>query len=246
MTWWVHDAFQTGGPVLVFSWVFWVIASITLHELAHGWVAIRQGDNTPRQLGHMTLNPIVHMGWMSLFFFALAGFAWGLMPTDPSRYRNRRLGRVLVAAAGPMMNLLLSVLSLSGMSVWLWAIATHRIEPAEHTARNVLEFLYMGGFLNIVLCAFNLLPVPPLDGSAILGGVSRRLDAFFDRPGVRMYGMLVVLLVFFQVLDRPLQDFAQTFSSRLATAVYKMLPGETQAPEIGRPAADPAAADPAR
>jgi hypothetical protein len=53
--------------------------------------------------------------------------------------------------------------------------------------------------------------------------------------------MLVVLLVFFQVLDRPLQDFAQTFSSRLATAVYKMLPGETAAPEIGLPAADPAA-----
>ena len=205
MQWWVHQAYENGGIVLLFSWVFWVIGSITLHELSHGWAALANGDRTPRELGHMTLNPVVHMGWMSLVFFAITGLAWGLMPTDPRRYRHERRGRVLVAAAGPAMNLAIAVVALTAIPVWSLLVAKGTIAAAPHTFINVLRFLEIGGFLNLVLAAFNLLPVPPLDGSAILAGASRRLDRFYSQPAVQMYGMVVMLLLFFGVVDVPLQ-----------------------------------------
>ncbi len=69
MTWWVHDLYQQGRTVELISWTFWVIFSITLHELAHGWTAILQGYDTTRRLNRMTLNPFVHMGGMSLIMF---------------------------------------------------------------------------------------------------------------------------------------------------------------------------------
>ncbi|MBT5381502.1 MAG: site-2 protease family protein, partial [Phycisphaerae bacterium] len=90
------------------SWIFWVLLSITLHELAHGWAAIWEGDKTPIETGHMSANPVVHMGRFSLIVFALIGFAWGLMPVRPWRFRHGRLGEAIVAIAGPAMNLALA------------------------------------------------------------------------------------------------------------------------------------------
>ena len=85
--WWMADLWQQ-NPMLLCSWVFWVILSICLHELGHGYAAIKCGDDTPRLSGHMTLNPIVHMGVPSLVMFAIVGIAWGMMPVDPSRFRR--------------------------------------------------------------------------------------------------------------------------------------------------------------
>ena len=101
-TWWVIEAWEQ-SPVLLGSWVFWVFFSITLHELGHGWAAMRVGDQTPRLTGHMTWNPIVHMGPVSLVLFALLGLCWGAMPVDPSRFRGKHAD-AKVAFAGPMMN----------------------------------------------------------------------------------------------------------------------------------------------
>lgn len=229
MTWWVHRAFEDGGTVLVFSWAFWVIGSIVLHELAHGWAAIANGDDTPRELGHMTLNPVVHMGWMSLAFFALAGFAWGLMPTDPSRYRHPRRGRVLVAAAGPATNLALAVLAALAGGTWLWAIESGRITAADHTVANVLQFFYVGAFINLVLGVLNLMPIPPLDGGAILAGASRTLDRWYSQPAVRMYGLLVVMVIFFSAVLVPVQRAMATTSmggiAVVSMALLERFPG---------------------
>jgi Zn-dependent protease len=229
MTWWVHDAYQNGGVIYLFSWIFWVLFSIVLHELAHGWAAIANGDNTPRELGHITANPVVHMGWSSLIFFAIAGIAWGMMPTNPSRYRNERRGRVLVAAAGPAMNLLLAFLSLTGLAFWIWASATGRISPEKQTFTNTALFLYLGGFLNLVLACFNMLPVPPLDGSQVLAGASRRLAAFYQRPDVQAYGMILVLLVFFTTIDAPLQRALRDASDDYVVWVTEKLTGPSPA-----------------
>ena len=225
MQWWAHEAFEQGGVVLLFSWVFWVIGSIVLHELAHGWAAIANGDGTPRETGHMTLNPIVHMGWMSLAMFAILGLAWGLMPTNPDRYRHERRGRVLVAAAGPAMNVLLAVLALTGAGAWAWAVNTGRVSPAPHTAHNVDLFLRLGGFLNLMLAAFNLLPVPPLDGSRILAGASRTMDRFYAQPAVAAYGMLVVLFLFFGTVELPLQRALARQANAYSSWVERSLGG---------------------
>ncbi len=191
MGWWVADLYQSGAVVELISWIFWVIFSITLHELAHGWAALWQGDDTPRRYHRMTLNPIVHMGWYSLLIFAFIGIAWGLMPTDPSKYRWRRQGRIMVSGAGPAMNILLAWISLTLAALWF-------VYGPQQTnlADNVYTFLFLGGWLNIALAVFNLLPVPPLDGSSILAGASFRMYRLYQHPNAPMVGMLFILVVF--------------------------------------------------
>jgi len=99
------------------AFLFWGIFSITMHELAHGWAALSQGDDTPRIYGRMTANPVVHMGWMSLILLVLTGIAWGMMPTDPSKYRWGRRGRIIVSGAGPAMNVLLWAICWGGLGL---------------------------------------------------------------------------------------------------------------------------------
>ena len=159
--WWVTDALET-SPMLLVAWVFWVIFSITLHELAHGWAAIHRGDRTPIEQGRMTLNPIVHMGPMSLIVFALVGIAWGAMPINPMRLRGRHADAA-VAVAGPLMNISLAVVAGVGAGVVL-----RYTDPSGGVWFNVWLFFSAGCWLNLLLAAFNLLPAPPLDGSKIL------------------------------------------------------------------------------
>ena len=192
MSWWVHDLYQSGRIVVLISWIFWVIFSISMHELAHGWAALWQGDQTPRRLGHMTVNPLVHMGGTSLLVFAIIGIAWGAMPVDPSRFRWGRRGRVVVSAAGPAMNLLLAFAALTLLVGWL------AVGPGGGNLHsNLATFLFTGGWLNILLAFFNLLPIPPLDGSSILSGLSFRAYRFYQKPQAVMIGMFVLLVVFF-------------------------------------------------
>lgn len=185
--WWVHYYYQTGQTVLLLSLIFWVIFSICLHELGHGWAALWQGDNTPRELGHMTMNPLVHMGPMSLLVFALIGIAWGVMPTNPSRYRWGRRGHIVVSAAGPAMNVLIALVALTAAGLWRAFAGTD-----TQFTDNVDTFLWAGGMINIVLAGFNLLPIPPLDGSGILSGMSFRAYQFFRSSNASIFGLFVV------------------------------------------------------
>lgn len=183
--WWVHDVYNRAGAAALVSWIFWVLLSITLHELAHGWTAVWQGDDTPRRLGRLTANPVVHMGPMSLLVFAVIGIAWGLMPIDPGRFRSGRWGRVMVSAAGPAMNLGLVLVAVMLGAAWT------RYAPGP----AIEAFFLYGAFLNLVLAGFNLLPVPPLDGSAILAGFSWRYDHWCRQPRVAMVGLFLMMFL---------------------------------------------------
>ena len=161
----IENLFEPGGQLFFVCVVLTVIISIVLHELAHGWVAIWQGDDTPRISGHMTADPLTHMGGMSLFALVLVGIAWGAMPVNPNRFRHR-YGDALVSVAGPAMNILLALISLTVLVLWRKASG-----PAvDGTAMGNLQFfLSVFGTWNIVLAIFNMVPVPPLDGSNVLG-----------------------------------------------------------------------------
>lgn len=172
MGWWVADLWQspTRGPVWVVSWLVWIIASIVLHELAHGVVAIRYGDDTPRHAGHMTWNPLVHMGGYSLLALAIFGIAWGAMPVDSSRLRGRH-AEALVLAAGPATNLVLAIITTVLLIFWdpfAAGLITPAVTVGEPLGSNLSIFLFVGAFLNLILVMFNLLPVVPLDGGRIL------------------------------------------------------------------------------
>jgi len=202
--WWISDLWQAGQVAELCSWLFWVIAAITLHELAHGWAALWQGDETPRELGHMTPNPLVHMGPWSLLMLLLFGFAWGLMPTDPSRYRWGRRGRIVVAGAGPAMNLALAFLCLTALGVYLAKGLGDGSGELDQSQRNLIVFLRTGGWLNLVLAAFNLLPIFPLDGSSILAGISRTWYRWMHHPNFRNASFILLILVFVSGVLRPL------------------------------------------
>lgn len=219
--WWVHFYIQDGRFVTLVSQIFWVLLSICLHELAHGWAALHQGDDTPRRLNRMTMNPLVHMGGMSLLVFALIGFAWGAMPTDRSQYRNRRVGRVVVAAAGPAMNIALAIVALTAAAVWEQYAATM---VSANLYENGLQFLMVGGWLNIVLVALNLLPIPPLDGSEILSGLSPAVDRMFQNPQAQMFGMFALLAVFITGVGSLFFVVASEVSNAYVTLLQVPLP----------------------
>ncbi len=197
--WWLADAWQH-SPVYLVSWVFWLVFSITLHELGHGWAAIRCGDRTPIELGHMTWNPAVHIGTPGLIAFFLFGIAWGAMPVNPSRFRGRR-DDLIVSAAGPAMNVGLSLVCGTALGLWI-ALAggwtSDSISLGSITLYdNVQTFLMLGCGLNAVLVVLNLLPIPPLDGSRILANVYAPYDRLISHGNAPVVGLILFAMVFF-------------------------------------------------
>ncbi|MGQ0629357.1 MAG: site-2 protease family protein [Phycisphaerales bacterium] len=192
--WWVTRVLENQGPVVLAAWIGWVIVSIVLHELAHGWMAIRCGDRTPIDRGHWTLNPIVHMGWFSLLVFALVGIAWGAMPVDPARLR-RRHDDALVAVAGPAMNLLLALLCLVGLvaSIALIRFAGPSFLPDILTHAAII--FDIGLFLNLALALFNLLPVPPLDGSRIVASYVEPYRRLLSTEAGRAIAVVLIIVM---------------------------------------------------
>lgn len=210
--WWTHRVFENHGAAGVFGWVVWVIGSIVLHELAHGWAAIWQGDDTPRRLNRLTWNPLVHMGHVSLVMFALIGIAWGQMPVNPYHFRRWgwRWGGVAVTFAGPLMNIALAIVALIGLAAWFY------VGPkTDPIATNGLTILYFGVFLNIALALFNLFPIPPLDGGRIAMALSRPYRQFFDRPDAVYFSMGALIVFFVTPLSDAFFAFARNITASL-------------------------------
>ncbi|MBG79937.1 MAG: site-2 protease family protein [Phycisphaerae bacterium] len=226
MGWWVHNAFDSGGPIFLLSWIFWVLLSITLHELAHGWAAIWEGDMTPRELGRMTANPIVHMGTMSLVVFAIIGIAWGMMPVNPSRFRHRRWGDAIVAVAGPAMNILLAFACLTALGIWQGNYTpptTAELDPTWQ--QQAMLFLLIGGWLNLVLCLLNLIPVPPLDGSRILASCSWKIRELYRHPQAQFAGLFIFMMIFIGGIADGAFQWTMVMANRYANFVSSLFGG---------------------
>ena len=171
--------------------------SLGLHGRARGSAARWQGADTPRQMGHMTADPMVHMGGMSLLMLAIVGIAFGAMPVNPRNFRSR-YGDALVSAAGPAMNFLLALMAYIGLAIWL---KTAGFAP-EGPTRNGQVFLTVFGFINIALGIFNLLPVPPLDGSTVLGNFVPAYRRWLNSLGNPMFLFFILFIV---LMNAPFQ-----------------------------------------
>ena len=199
MDWWWAGPLLENNPVALVSWVVVIIGSIVLHELAHGWVATWLGDDTPRVTGHLTLNPLVHIPPMAWLLFVAFGFTWGLMPVDPSRLRGR-YASAMVAVAGPLMNLLIAGAAVVGLSLWFGLGQGHWTgsQPIEDPLfTNMARFLLYGVMLNVILCLFNLLPVPPLDGWRIAADLFPPFRRLFESERGAQIGLACFILLFF-------------------------------------------------
>ena len=183
-----------------------ILLAVTVHEVAHGYVADRLGDPTARQAGRLTLNPIPHI---DLFFTILLPFLLILsgtgvifggakpVPVDVSRLHKPRRDWALVGAAGPLSNLFIAVLLSALLSVLLhWGVIS--------ASSGLTEILNVGIFVNVLLAVFNLIPIPPLDGSRVVQYAlgSRALEAYreFERFGL-------IVIVFLVVFFPPAQTF---------------------------------------
>jgi Zn-dependent protease len=175
--------------VLLFRALALLVAA-PLHELAHAYAADRLGDPTPRRFGRLTLNPLAHLDPLGTILLLVAGFGWAKpVPIDPSYFPDWRRGLVLVAAAGPLANVILAFLF--GLPFKLGVLP-----PAPFS-----ELLLTLVFINAVLAVFNLIPVPPLDGSKILIGLlPGPLGLAYAR--LQNYGVLILFaLIWFRVTD---------------------------------------------
>jgi Zn-dependent protease len=172
-----------------------VLVSLTLHELAHAWVAWKLGDPTAKEQGRLTLNPIVHLDPLGTLMFVLTAlianlpFGWARpVPVNPGYFRRAKEGMAIVAAAGPLMNFVIALVCLG--LFWHGGFGLQALE--------VLENAYI---VNVVLGLFNLIPVPPLDGSRI---VAVLMDNATYARWVRLdeVGMVTVLGLFFLFQDQ--------------------------------------------
>jgi Zn-dependent protease len=216
--WWVHDLWNAGMGTELVAWIFWVIFSITLHELAHGWAAIWEGDDTPRVTGHMTVNPVVHMGLPSMIFLLIMSIAWGMMPVNPYKFRHGKWGRILVSFAGPAMNLVIAFVVLTVLG---FVIEQPRAFEVSQT--DVETFLLTGGFLNLMLFALNMLPVPPLDGSNILANLSNTVASWYSHPRAQMAGLLLFFLLIMTNMFGVAFMWAQYCAAKYALFISSLL-----------------------
>jgi Zn-dependent protease len=179
----LHD-----NPRYFCAWCITVIVSICIHELSHGIVAIWRGDRTPIETGHMTVNPVVHMGLMSFVLLLVAGIAWGSMPVDPRRLRGR-YSPALVALAGPASNFLMAAIALAAFSIYT---------PAPLADEPPMQFLlWIFGYVNIALGIFNLIPIPPLDGSRVMANLSNDYARLVVSLRANGGSTVIFLLIFF-------------------------------------------------
>ncbi len=202
------------GRVALAAWLAWIVVSIVLHELAHGWMAIRCGDDTPRLMGHMTLDPIKHMGLYSLVALAVCGITWGAMPVNVENLR-RRHDDALVALAGPLTNVLLAVLCLVGSILAKMLLTGNAMDYA-----SIVFFL--GLVLNATLAAFNMLPVPPLDGSKVLASFVPAYRDFIYTPGAAIVG-LVFVFTMGGIVIAPVVSWVRTKADVIERAVLHAL-----------------------
>lgn len=190
------------GNIFHFDWAtvpFRLIAFViafSLHEWAHAFVAWRLGDNTAKQEGRLTINPIPHIDPFGLLLILFGPFGWAKpVPVNPARFRgNRRLGMVYVSAAGPLVNLVLAFV----FAVLFDAFLTSKFLPtlSDKWADAIVYTLWFSVVINCGLFVFNLLPIHPLDGNKIFRFLApRSMDKFFYQLDI--YGPWVLLLIVF-------------------------------------------------
>ena len=177
------------------TFIFFVIAlviAITIHEFSHAWVATLLGDPTAKLSGRVTLNPISHLDPLGTIMIFLAGFGWGRpVPYNPNFVRKGKLGEALIALAGPVSNIIMAFLFALPARIYFWQTG---VFPTD----NIFRFLAIVVTLNVLLAAFNLIPVPPLDGSKVLYLILDKLSlGHVDWAAFERVGPMVLLAVIF-------------------------------------------------
>jgi Zn-dependent protease len=177
-------------PVLFVLLAIALIGALTLHEFAHAAAATVQGDRLPRATGRLSINPVRHLDPLGTLMIFLVGFGWAKpVQFRPEALRSKRFGAALVALAGPLMNL---ALSLAGVLVYRLLDAWLDLGPLGSADSMLTRFFALFIAINVILAVFNLIPLPPLDGSRLLTiflpPSKQRIIFFLDQ-----YGFIILI-----------------------------------------------------
>jgi len=178
------------NPSLFVVWVLAVVFAITIHEFSHALLGFALGDRTAKDMGRLTLNPFAHLDFFGFFLLLIAGFGWGKpVPFNPYNLKAKKWGPAIVALAGPLSNL--AAIVVFGLVLKLLSLYS------SLTADNLLIlFLVYLIQINMILMVFNLLPIPPLDGSKLLFSLlpasQNNIKFFLERYGPTLILFLIL------------------------------------------------------
>jgi len=193
-------------PLTFFLLAIPLLYSIIIHELAHGWVAYRMGDPTAKYAGRLTLNPLKHIDPIGTAMLFVFGFGWAKpVPVNLQYIPHARLGLILVSSAGIVANLIFAFLAV---------LLLRLLAPSPSGSTGL--FLYYLAQINIMLASFNLIPIPPLDGSKILMGfMPERLQYAFSR--LEPFGFFIIIgLLYLGALDPVIHLFSSIILALIA------------------------------
>ena len=191
-----------------------LLFSVILHEVAHGWVAYRMGDPTAKWSGRLTLNPLNHLDPIGTLMLFLAGFGWARpVPVNFNNLTDKRKGLLFVSSAGVVANILLAFFAL----LFIRLFSASSSEIAAIFVDKVCKYM---AHINITLAALNLIPIPPLDGSKILMGITwKRTPYFLTR--LEPYGFFIIIGLLYLGILNPL---IRLFGGIIVTLIQILLP----------------------
>lgn len=208
----ILEQFDWGGLFSLAQRVLGVLLCLTVHETCHGLAAYALGDPTARKMRRLSLNPLHHIDWLGLASMVICGFGWAKpVPVDMRYFKKPKTGMAITALAGPVSNFLLALLLLFAASL------TARSAPADPFAVWMFYFFLNTAVLSIGLGLFNLIPIPPLDGSKVLFSLLPE-RVYYTIMRYERYGMAVLLLLVWM-------DVGSSYLTAAIRVVYHWMTG---------------------
>ena len=205
-----------------------LLLSFMTHELSHALVAYRCGDMTAKRAGRISFNPLRHIDPIGALLLLLTKFGWAKpVPINPNNFRNKKAGIIMTSAAGPLSNVLLAIIFYAACVVFRAKVQPAPFLPLSQASRIALTLFSLFVQINITLAAFNLLPIPPLDGSKVVFALLPERIYFQYILRYERYGMFVLIALsvmgYLGVILGPVTGFLESFVYAVVTPITSLL-----------------------
>ena len=206
--------FDLFDPITLLIRAVAVIPALTFHEFAHAWAAYRAGDDTAHRMGRLSLNPLVHLDPLGTIMLLFAPIGWAKpVPVNPANFRNPRRDEIIVSVAGVTTNALLAIVwtVVLAVAIWLTAQQPSGAEDGGQMSRLLsvmTQIAWWSMFLNVALAMFNLIPIPPLDGSHVLKHMLKGEAALRYAQLARFGSGILIAFVLFNIMVFPILGYA--------------------------------------